>query len=295
MVDTRYIISSVVFSPDGSRILIMPGIERGCCFDAILMDWRTQDIISTVPVSGYSFTFGFLADNRLIFGIYGPIGRGETPGAKRILHISNNITALEISGDVALHPELPVYATADDVITIIEDTSDRLLQTLSDPILLASRSGTSHIEFSSKGNLLYAWNNEASDVVIWEVAEGEVKQRLPKTSQVMAFSPDETRFALANDRSITIWNLETGEQELVLVGHESEVTALGFDSAGTILVSGTAQGDVMAWNTRTGEILQVIQEEPANSFTVFDVIFNQDSSLIAFTNWPDHAHIMGIR
>ncbi|KAL7276454.1 hypothetical protein RUND412_000558 [Rhizina undulata] len=59
------------------------------------------------------------------------------------------------------------------------------------------------------------------------------------------------------DRTIKIWDIETGEEIRTLVGHDSGVRALMFDD--TKLISASQDKTLRIWNYRTGECISVLR------------------------------------
>ncbi|WVW79437.1 hypothetical protein I302_101406 [Kwoniella bestiolae CBS 10118] len=58
------------------------------------------------------------------------------------------------------------------------------------------------------------------------------------------------------DRSVRVWNLDTGEEVRTLTGHTRAVRALQFDQM--LLFTGAMDGTVRMWNWRAGECLRVM-------------------------------------
>ena len=68
-----------------------------------------------------------------------------------------------------------------------------------------------------------------------------------------AFSPDGTRVVSgSSDKTVRIWNVNTGEIERVLEGHTDDVSSVVFSPDGTRVISSTL-GDVMIWDAITGQ------------------------------------------
>jgi F-box/WD-40 domain protein MET30 len=60
------------------------------------------------------------------------------------------------------------------------------------------------------------------------------------------------------DRTVRIWNLDTGEQVRVLTGHTRAVRALQFNQM--LLFTGSLDGTVRMWNWRKGEVMRVFED-----------------------------------
>jgi F-box/WD-40 domain protein MET30 len=59
------------------------------------------------------------------------------------------------------------------------------------------------------------------------------------------------------DRTVRVWNLDTGEEVRTLRGHDRAVRALQFDQM--LLFTGSMDGTVRMWNWRAGECLRVLE------------------------------------
>ena len=70
----------------------------------------------------------------------------------------------------------------------------------------------------------------------------------------VAFCPDgKTLASAADDRTIMLWDIVTGEPKTTLKGHDGYVTSLAFSSDGTILASGSRDKTVRLWRAATEE------------------------------------------
>ena len=68
------------------------------------------------------------------------------------------------------------------------------------------------------------------------------------------------RPGLADDGTVTLWNVATGEETATLSGHEDGVLSVAFSSDGTTLASaGSWDGTVRLWNVATGEKIATLE------------------------------------
>jgi F-box/WD-40 domain protein MET30 len=78
----------------------------------------------------------------------------------------------------------------------------------------------------------------------------------------MCLQFDENMLATGSyDRTIKIWDVETGEEIRTLVGHDMGIRALMFDAQK--LISGSMDKTLKIWNWRTGECISTLQGHTA--------------------------------
>ncbi|KIO23425.1 hypothetical protein M407DRAFT_78084 [Tulasnella calospora MUT 4182] len=90
-------------------------------------------------------------------------------------------------------------------------------------------------------------------VRVWNMETGqEVHRLLGHTRAVRALQFDECKLVTGSmDRTLRLWNWRTGQCIRTLEGHTAGVVCLAFDS--NILVSGSVDKTVKVWNFRTGD------------------------------------------
>jgi eukaryotic-like serine/threonine-protein kinase len=95
----------------------------------------------------------------------------------------------------------------------------------------------------------------------------------------VAFNPDGTRIASAStDKTIRIWDAQTGEEVATLTGHTDAVVTVAYSPDGSKLASGSDDRTVRLWDTRTGKELQVVRE---HATPVRSVVFRPDGQVLA--------------
>jgi len=148
------------------------------------------------------------------------------------------------------------------------------------------------VAFSPDGTLLASGPGSQQkiregDVILWDVASGQERQRLPGHSSsvnCIAFSPDGRLLAagLWVDREAKVWDLETGEELLSLHPNLFSVYAAAFSPDGTVLATGEGQyagpGKVTLWDIPSGKPLRVLE---GHTKDVLAVAFSPDGRLLA--------------
>ncbi|HLO48441.1 MAG TPA: serine/threonine protein kinase [Kamptonema sp.] len=102
----------------------------------------------------------------------------------------------------------------------------------------------------------------------------------------IAISPNGLILASGSwDRTIKLWNLETGELTTTLTGHSDRVNSVVISPDGQLLVSGSSDETIRLWNLRSGELLSTL---PGHSIGVNSVAISPNGQLIASCGGSDY-------
>ena len=137
---------------------------------------------------------------------------------------------------------------------------------------------------------LAAASNDGT-VRIWQItprAPGNVEADLELTLKghtdrvlAVAYSPTEDILASASaDKTIRLWNQNTGKALLTLTGHTAEVKSIAFSADGRYLISGSRDLTVRVWDVmaRNPNPLVVLKSGPKN--VVLAVAFSPDKRFL---------------
>ncbi|QDL12402.1 serine/threonine protein kinase [Brasilonema octagenarum UFV-E1] len=94
----------------------------------------------------------------------------------------------------------------------------------------------------------------------------------------VAISPDgKTLVSASIDKTIKIWNLQTGELKSTLTGHTDSVNSVAISPDGKTLVSGSWDNTIKIWNLQTGELKSTLT---GHTYWVVSVAISPDGKTL---------------
>lgn len=274
--DHKNSLSSVAFSPDGSRIALGAEDYTVKIWDAAL----GKEIATLQKHTGEITSVAFSPDGRCI-------ASGSSDGTVKIWDVVTGKEKTTLRGhssgvnSVAFSPNGSriVSGYVDDIAKLWEAATGKEMLTLR-----GHSNQVTSVAFSPDGSRIASGSWDKT-VKLWDATTGNQLESLEGDfGEVysVAFSPDGRHIASGGEYTLKVWNTATGEEMFPLRGHSGRVTSVIFSNDGTCLASGAWDQTVKLWDCSTFVELATIQ---GHSDRITCVAFSPDGSYLASVAW----------
>lgn len=150
------------------------------------------------------------------------------------------------------------------------------------------------VKFSKDGNYLATGSNRAAQIFNVETGQkvrsfpAETKKKVTNEKddsyvRSVCFSPDgQFLVAGAEDRTVKIWDIQSGILKHSLVGHELDIYSLDFSSDNKLIVSGSGDGKVKIWDMSSGKNVYTLgNDDVGPKEGVTSVALSPDGKIVA--------------
>jgi WD40 repeat protein len=269
--------SSAAFSPDGNLLAV------GYFTQVVLWNPVNGEKIATLAGETAGTTVGYnLGVGQISFSPDGKyLATANMDGMPVIWDMKTHSKVMSLAAEIppqkaiAYSPDGRLLATGgDEGLVRVWDAKQGI------GLFTLNLGGIIHaVSFSPDGVYLAAASEEGS-IRVWDTKTGEIVSTPARQSGLydIAFLAD-GRFATAGrDGTSRVWDVQSGQQQLILAGPTSTVVGVAVSPDGTRVATGADDGSLWIWDSAPGYEVMTI---PAHAGIVWNVAYSPDGKRIA--------------
>jgi RNA polymerase sigma factor (sigma-70 family) len=161
---------------------------------------------------------------------------------------------------------------------IIADTTTGKIRTLLGGHEPPQRDSAGAVVWTPDGKMVAIAGGQK--IRLWDAVGPEVRAIATQSPvRALAISPDGKQLAIdSGENRVTLIDLSSGAQKLVLAGHVKEVLSVLFAPDGKLLATGSADGTVRLWHVETGKLVAILK---GHTGPVAGVAWSPDGKILA--------------
>lgn len=260
-------IDSVSFSPN-SMFFATGGVEG-----LHLWETSTGQLLHVITVTSRIYTVRFSPDGSYLLssGTSGDVSLWDSKNGELVRRFVDPESILLL--DVAFSPDgqLVFASNSNGVVLFNTETGE-----VAGRIYISS---VDRLAVSPDGQYVLTITSVDSIARLWKVKTNTYIRAFIQNGLQSTFSPDGNTIAIADsDNTVRLWNVTTGQEILLLIGHAGTIKAMAFSPDGKTIVTASDDGTARLWNVQTGQELRRFVGHTAE---VNGVAFSLDGRYIA--------------
>jgi WD40 repeat protein len=277
-------VRSLTLSPDGKRIVTGSN-------DKTLKVWDVATTRVLLTLAGHTSHICSVAispdGKRIVSGSWGSDAQGKLPAEAKVWDAATGQELLTLTGHAGAVNSVAFSADGKRIVSGSRDSMVKIWDAATGQVLLTlqgHRGGVWSVAAGADGKYMVSGGDDT--VKVWDLPGPGLFTRKADVNQgsSVAISPDGKRIVSgSSDRTVKLWDADTGQVLLTLTGHTSAVTSVPLSPDGKRIVSGSGDcsqgkplpGEVKVWDAASGQVLHTFPGHAVRS-----VAFSPDGKRI---------------